>query len=180
MWQAARTLFFFRFHILCRYLLVRNCVLQHLLLTAWTVWKTYSAVNLYSQSTWYISHYNCSMPDILGKKQVGNKMPTLRWHRKLLQGTNPSEITEINFFFFFLIYLFFYIYIYFFIVMQLQLYAFSPHPSTRPQVNPPPSPLATLPLGFVHVSCIVVPVIPSTHCPRPHPPLPPWLLLDCS
>ena len=29
--------------------------------------------------------------------------------------------------------------------MQLQLYAFSPHPSTPPQVNPPPSPLSTLP-----------------------------------
>ena len=53
--------------------------------------------------------------------------------------------------------------------MQLQLYACSPHPSTRPQVNPPPSPLSTLPLGFVHVSFIVVPVIPSTHCPRPPP-----------
>ena len=64
---------------------------------------------------------------------------------------------------------------FFFIVMQLQLYAFSPHPSTSPQVNPPPSPLSTLPLGFVHVSFIVVPVIPSSHYPRPHPPPPPWL-----
>ena len=50
----------------------------------------------------------------------------------------------------------------FFIVIQLQLYAFSPHPSTPPQVNPPPSPTSTLPLGFVHVSFIVLPVIPST------------------
>ena len=47
------------------------------------------------------------------------------------------------------------------------MYAFSPHPSTPPQLNPPPSPLSTLPLGFVHVSFIVVPVIPSSHCPRP-------------
>ena len=39
-----------------------------------------------------------------------------------------------------------------------RLYAFSPHPSTPPQVNPPPSPTSTLPLGFVHVSFIVVPV----------------------
>ena len=46
-----------------------------------------------------------------------------------------------------------------FIVIQLQLYAFSPHPSTLPQLNPPPSPTSTLPLGFVHVSFIVVPVI---------------------
>ena len=46
-----------------------------------------------------------------------------------------------------------------FIVIQLQLYAFSPHPSTPPQLNPPPSPTSTLPLGFVHVSFIVVPVI---------------------
>ena len=64
-----------------------------------------------------------------------------------------------------------------FIVIQLQLYAFSPHPSTPPQPNPPPSPTSTLPLDLVHVSFIVVPVIPSPHCPLPTPP---WLLLDCS
>ena len=46
-----------------------------------------------------------------------------------------------------------------FIVIQLQLYAFSPHPSTPPQLNPPPSPSSTLPLDFVHVSFIVVPVL---------------------
>ena len=45
-----------------------------------------------------------------------------------------------------------------FIVIQLQLYAFSPHPSTPPQLNPPPSLTSTLPLDFVHVSFIVVPV----------------------
>ena len=56
-----------------------------------------------------------------------------------------------------------------FIVIQLQLYAFSPHPSTRPQLNPPPSPTSTLPLDFVHVSFIVVPVIPSSHGPPPPP-----------
>ena len=38
-----------------------------------------------------------------------------------------------------------------FIVIQLQLYAFSPHPSTPPQLNPPPSPTSTLPLDFVRV-----------------------------
>ena len=64
-----------------------------------------------------------------------------------------------------------------FIVIQLQLCAFSPHPSTPPQLNPPPSPTSTLLLGFVHVSFIVVPVIPSSHCPRAPPPR---LLLDCS
>ena len=53
-----------------------------------------------------------------------------------------------------------------FIVIQLQLSAFSPHPSTPPQLNPPPSPL---PLDFVHVSFIVVPVISSPHCPHPSP-----------
>ena len=47
-----------------------------------------------------------------------------------------------------------------FIVIQLQLCAFAPHPSTPPQLNPPPSPTSTLPLDFVHVSFIVVPVIP--------------------
>ena len=52
-------------------------------------------------------------------------------------------------------------------VIQLQLSAFSPHPSTPPQPNPPPSPTFTLPFDFVHVSFIVVPVIPSSHCPRP-------------
>ena len=59
-----------------------------------------------------------------------------------------------------------------FIVIQLQLYAFSPHPSTPPQLNPPPSPTSTLPLDFVHVSFIVVPVIPSPHCSLPTPPWP--------
>ena len=58
-----------------------------------------------------------------------------------------------------------------FIVIQLQLYAFSPHPSTPPQLNPPPSPTSTLPLDSVHVSFIVVPVISSPHCPLPTPPL---------
>ena len=64
-----------------------------------------------------------------------------------------------------------------FIVVQLQLSAFSPHPSTPPQRNPPPSLTSTLPLDFVHVSFIVVPVIPSPHCLLPTPL---WLLLDCS
>ena len=36
---------------------------------------------------------------------------------------------------------------------------------------------STLPLGFVHVSFIVVPENPSPYCPFP-PPL--WLLVDCS
>ena len=65
----------------------------------------------------------------------------------------------------------------FFIVIQLQLCAFSPHLSTSPQPNPSPSPTSTLPLHFFHVSFIVVPVIPSPHCPLPTPPCP---LLDCS
>ena len=56
-----------------------------------------------------------------------------------------------------------------FIVIQLQLYAFSPHPSAPPQLNPPPSPTSTLPLDFVRVSFILVPVIPSSHCPPPSP-----------
>ena len=50
-------------------------------------------------------------------------------------------------------------------VIQLQLSAFSPHPSTPPQTIPPPSHTSTLPLDFVHVSFIVVPVNPSPHCP---------------
>ena len=47
-------------------------------------------------------------------------------------------------------------------------------PSLHPTLAEPTS---TLPLDFVHVSFIVVPVIPSSHCPLPTPP---WLLLDCS
>ena len=65
---------------------------------------------------------------------------------------------------------FLFFYLNFFIVIQLQLCAFSPHPSTPPQLNPLPSPTSTLPLDFVHVSFIVVPVIPSPHCPLPTPP----------
>ena len=46
---------------------------------------------------------------------------------------------------------------------------FSPslYPTPPPQWNPPPSPTSTLPLDFVHVSFIVIPVIPSSHCPTP-------------
>ena len=62
------------------------------------------------------------------------------------------------------------------IVIQLQLSAFSPHPSFPSQPNLPPSPASTLPLDFVHVSFIVVPVILSPHCPFPTPL---WLWLDC-
>ena len=47
--------------------------------------------------------------------------------------------------------------------------AFSPHLSTPPQPNPPPSPATTLPLGFVHVSFIVVPENPSPYYPFPLP-----------
>ena len=54
-----------------------------------------------------------------------------------------------------------------FIVIQLQLSAFLP--STPPQPIPPPSPTSTLPLDFVLVSFIVVPVDPSPHYPLPTP-----------
>ena len=64
-----------------------------------------------------------------------------------------------------------------FIVIQLQLSAFSPHPSTPPHPNPPPSPASTLPLDFVHVSFIVVPVNPSPLYPLPTPL---WAWPDCS
>ena len=73
-------------------------------------------------------------------------------------GVQVPECQPFFFFFFFLIK-------HFFNVVQLQLSAFSPHPSISPQPNPPPSPASTLHLGFVHVSFIVVPVIPSSHCP---------------
>ena len=63
------------------------------------------------------------------------------------------------------------------IFIQLQLSAFSPHPSTPPQPVPPRSRTSTLPLDFVLVSFIVVPVIPSPHYPLPTPL---WLLLHCS
>ena len=53
---------------------------------------------------------------------------------------------------------------------------FLPIPLPHPIRTPPPSPTSTLPLDFVHVPFIVVPVIPSPHCPLPTPP---WLLLDC-
>ena len=64
----------------------------------------------------------------------------------------------------------------YFIIVQLQLSAFSPHHSPQPQPNPPPSLASTIPLGFVHMSFIVVPENPSPHCL-----LPALLgLLDCS
>ena len=82
--------------------------------------------------------------------------------------------TEMKFAPIFSLFLFIFIFLIFkiFIVIQLQLSAFSPHPSTPPQPNPPPSPASTLPLDFVHVSFIVVPVNPSPHCPLPTTPSP--------
>ena len=50
-------------------------------------------------------------------------------------------------------------------------------PSLHPTSAEPPSPTSTLPLDFVHVSFIVVPVITSPHCPLSTPPC---RLLDCS
>ena len=64
-----------------------------------------------------------------------------------------------------------------FIIIQLQLSAFYPHPSTPPQPNPSPFPTAALVLDFGHVSFIIVPYNPSTHC---HLPTPLWLLSVCS
>ena len=59
----------------------------------------------------------------------------------------------------------------YFIVVQLQLPALSPHLSPPLHPNPPPSLASTLPLGFVHVSFIVVPEKLSLHCPIPPSPL---------
>ena len=58
-------------------------------------------------------------------------------------------------------------------IVQLQLSAFTSHPS---QTHLPPL-LPQPPLGFVHVSFIVVPENPSPHYPLPTPL---WLLSDCS
>ena len=64
-----------------------------------------------------------------------------------------SHSSVVEFFFILFIYLFIYFIFNFFIVIQLQLSAFSPHPSTPPQLIPPPFPTSTLPLDFVLVSC---------------------------
>ena len=56
------------------------------------------------------------------------------------------------------------------------VYLFSPslHPTPA---KPTSLPTSTFPLDFVHVSFIIVPAFPSSHCPHPTPP---WPLLDCS
>ena len=59
------------------------------------------------------------------------------------------------------------------IILLLFNYSCLHFPTTLSQTHLPP----LLPLAFVHVSAIVVPENPSTHCPL-LPPL--WLLLDCS
>ena len=88
-----------------------------------------------------------------------------------------NETKHIKFFFFVYDNHFIFLSLNFFIVVQLQLSAFSLHPSTPPQLSPPPSPTSTLPLGFVLVSFIVVPENPSSHLLLPTPL---WLLLHCS
>ena len=69
-----------------------------------------------------------------------------------------------------------YIYINFYCYSITVVCIFSPslHPTPSEPTSPPTS---TLPLDFVHVSFIVVPVNPSPYCPLPTPL---WLLLDCS
>ena len=64
--------------------------------------------------------------------------------------------------------------LFFFLIKFLLLFNYSclpflPIPPPQPQPNPSPSPASTLPLDFVHVSFIVVPVIPSPHYPLPTP-----------
>ena len=110
------------------------------------------------------------------------------WPFGLQDSTQPTEphqpgiychFTVRSFDLFFLedhYFIFIYFFINYLIFVQLQLSAFSPHPSTPPQPNLPPFPASTLPLGFVHVSFIVVPENPSPHCPFP----PPLWLLHCS
>ena len=96
----------------------------------------------------------CEFRIILKQKRFLGSTPILIW----------SNVVQLAFFFNFCYYL---------ITVD---WLFSP-PSTPLQRKPPPSPTSTLPLDFVHMSFIVVPVIPSPHCPHPTPP---WLLLDCS
>ena len=57
----------------------------------------------------------------------------------------------------------FFLFLNYFIVVQLQLSAFSPHHCPHP--SQPTSLASTLPLGFVHVSFIVVPSNPFPHYP---------------
>ena len=66
---------------------------------------------------------------------------------------------KINTFLFFLILIF-----YCYSITVVCPFSPSLHPTPA---DPPPSPTSTLPLDFVHVSFIVVPVIPSSHCPPP-------------
>ena len=60
---------------------------------------------------------------------------------------------------------FLYIYNYF-TVVQVQLSAFTPTTPPHPS-HPHLPPLIPLPLGFVHVSFIIVPENPSPHYPLP-------------
>ena len=68
--------------------------------------------------------------------------------------------TSASFFIIHFIYLVFNFYCY-----SITVICLSPHPSTPPQPDHPPSPTSTLPLDLIHVS-----FIPSSHCPLPTPP----------
>ena len=107
--------------------------------------ETFSRVICY-RTSWFSCFVACSL--YCGKYDTIHDLKCKQAFHESLKNSQPRE----TFFFQFLNY---------FIVVQLQLSAFSPHPSTPPQPNPPPSPASILPLGFVHVSFIVVPVIPS-------------------
>ena len=70
--------------------------------------------------------------------------------------------------------LFFFFFFFFYCYSITVLCLFSPSLQTT-LAETPSSPTSTLPLDLAHVSCKVVPVKPSSHCPLPTPPCP---LLD--
>ena len=123
----------------------------------WEVWKE----NLLYRSGKFIHSlpYFCSLSFILHSQEVHS----LAWVfclccpcQEFRKGELYHPVYSLTFF---VMYTLFLLKKIFFIVIQLQLYAFSPHPSTPPQLNPPPSPTSILPFDFVHVPFIVVPII---------------------
>ena len=125
----------------------------------------------------FISTWHCLLKKAILTYVYWYLTVVLMWNSIMSNGVECLFMCLLDFHMFSLVYIFFplknrlivfycwvlwLLFFKFFIVIQLQLCAFSPHPSTPPQPNPP-SPISTLPLDSVHVSFIVVPVIPSPH-----------------
>ena len=121
-----------------------------------------------------ISHCNNQLKCLLNYFLIGKfDQKTNKYWQIYRCGFTRPRLSYLSFFYFALL---------FFKISLLFSYSFclSPHNMPPPQPSPPPSPDSASPLGFAHVSFIVVPENPSFFSLNYPLPSPVWLLSVCS